>query len=85
MSRPDQFRPDQIRIDRFLVANAEFWLSMTARWLAEPGNSDRFSEDLWSGQNFPGSPVQVILADAAARLRSTLSDPDATIEAGGLW
>jgi hypothetical protein len=29
--------------------------------------------------------VQGILADAAARLRSTLSDPDATIEAGGLW
>lgn len=75
-------RPDQIRIDRFLVANAEFWLSMTAAWLAEPGNPERFSEDLWSGQAFPDSAVQAILADAAARLRSTLSDPDATIEAG---
>ena len=75
-------RPDQIRIDRFLVANAEFWLSMTAAWLAEPGNAERFSEDLWSGQAFPDTAVQAILADAAARLRSTLSDPDATIEAG---
>jgi len=75
-------RPDQVRIDRFLVANAEFWLSMTARWLAEPGNAERFSEDLWSGQASPESAVPAILADAAARLRSTLSDPDATIEAG---
>lgn len=70
-------RPDQIRIDRFPVANAEFWLSMTARWLAEPGNADRFATDLWGRPDtVSGSPVQVIVTEAAARLRSVLSNPD---------
>ncbi|HEY5845568.1 MAG TPA: hypothetical protein VIT42_02140 [Microlunatus sp.] len=71
-------RPDQLRIDRFPVANAEFWLSMTARWLAEPGNEERFATDLWASSG-SSQPVQVIIAEAAARLRTVLSDPDATI------
>jgi hypothetical protein len=83
VSRPDQLRPDQLRIDRFPVANAEFWLSMTARWLAEPGNADRFATDLWGRPDtVSGEPVQVIVTEAAARLRSVLSDhePDLTDE-----
>ena len=67
-------RPDQITLDRFAVANAEFWLSMTARWLAEPGHADRFATDLWPGFDFGGPPVQVILTEAATRLRASLDD-----------
>jgi hypothetical protein len=73
-------RPGRLRIDRFPVANAEFWLSMTARWLAEPGNADRFATDLWGRPDtVSGEPVQVIVTEAAARLRSVLSDPDADL------
>ncbi len=71
-------RPDQIRIDRFPVANAEFWLSMAARWLSEPGSAERFSTDLW-GDRSRAESVQVIFFEAAVRLRAVLDDPDATI------
>lgn len=72
-------RRDQLRIDRFPVANAQFWLSMTARWLAEPGNADLFATDLWGRPGtLTGTPVQVIVTEAAAQLRAVLSDPDST-------
>ena len=77
-------RPDQIRIDRFPVANAQFWLSMTARWLAEPGNADRFATDLWGRPDtITGTPVLEIVTDAAARLRAVLSDPDPDTDTDG--
>ena len=70
-------RPEQIIIDRFPVANAQFWLSMTARWLAEPGNADQFATDLWGRPDtISGTPVQVIVTEAAAQLRTVLSDPN---------
>jgi hypothetical protein len=71
-------RPDQIMIDRFPVANAEFWLTMTARWLAEPSHADQFAADLWPGFSFAGPPVQVIVAEAAIRLRAWLNNNDDT-------
>ena len=67
-------RPDQIWIDRFPVANAEFWLSMMARWLAEPGHADQFAADLWPGFDFAGPPVQVIVAETVDRLQASLHD-----------
>ena len=79
-------RPDQIRIDRFPVANAQFWLSMTARWLAEPGNADRFATDLWGRPGtVTGTPVQVIVTEAADRLRASLSDPADADRSEGSW
>ena len=74
-------RAEQILIDRFPVANAEFWLTMTARWLAEPGHADQFAADLWPGFSFGGPPVQVIVAETAARLRTSL-DAAADTETG---
>jgi hypothetical protein len=73
-------RPEQILIDWFPVANAEFWLSMTARWLAEPGNAERFATDLWPGFDLGGRPVQVIVADTVTRLRDALrAEPDSDL------
>jgi hypothetical protein len=69
-------RPDQTQIDRFPVANAEFWLTMMARWLAEPGHADQFADDLWPGFCFAGPPVQVIVAETVDRLRASLRDTD---------
>ena len=70
-------RPEQLVIDRFPVANAEFWLAMTARWLAEPGNAERFATDLWgSPDTITGTPVQVIITEAAHQLRTVLDDPN---------
>jgi hypothetical protein len=66
-------RPEQILIDWFPVANAEFWLSMMARWLAEPGNAEQFATDLWAGFEVAGRPVQVIVTDTATRLRDSLN------------
>ncbi len=65
-------RPEQVLIDRFPVANAEFWLTMMARWLAEPGHAERFADDLWPGFDFPGPPVELIITQAAAALRAGL-------------
>ena len=67
-------RPDQVTLDRFPVANAEFWLTMMARWLAQPGHADRFADDLWPGIRIGGPPVEVILAEAAGRLRDALDE-----------
>jgi hypothetical protein len=78
-------RPKQILIDRFPVANAEFWLSMMARWLAEPGHAERFAADLWPGFDFGGPPVEVIVTDTVTRLRDSLStaqDPQGGAAAG---
>jgi hypothetical protein len=75
-------------IDRFPVVNAEFWLSMTARWLAQPGHADQFAADLWPGFSFAGPPVQVIVAEAATRLRTSLTaahDTDGDTETAGTW
>ena len=67
-------RSDQIIIDRHPVANAQFWLSMTARWLAEPGNAEQFATDLWGcPDTITGTPVQVIITEAAHQLRSALT------------
>jgi hypothetical protein len=79
-------RPDQIMIDRFPVANAEFWLTMTARWLAQPGHADQFAADLWPGFSFGGPPVQVIVAETATRLRASLNTAtDGDTETGWTW
>lgn len=66
-------RPEQILIDWFPVANAEFWLSMMARWLAEPGHAEQFATDLWPGFDVAGRPVQVIVTDTVTRLRDSLN------------
>lgn len=77
-------RPEQIIVDRFPVANAEFWLSMTALWLAEPGNAEQFATDLWGRPDtITGTPVLEIVTDAAARLRAVLSDPDPDTDTDG--
>jgi hypothetical protein len=78
-------RPEQILIDRFPVANAEFWLTMTARWLAEPGHADRFAADMWPGFDFGGPPVEVIVAEAATRLRTSLNDGDTDDDTENGW
>lgn len=70
-------RPEQILIDWFPVANAEFWSSMMARWLAEPGHVEEFATDLWPGFDFAGSPVQLVVADTVTRLRDSLNTQDA--------
>lgn len=64
---------DQVVVDRFAVANAEFWLSMIATWMAEPGHADRFCADVWGNQRFCGEPVELIVAGAADRLRDAIS------------
>ena len=77
-------RPEQILIDRFPVANAEFWLSMMASWLAQPGHAERFANDVWPGFDFGGPPVQVIVADTVTRLRDSLTQ-DAETETAAGW
>lgn len=71
-------RPEQILVDRFPVANAEFWLSMMAHWLAEPGHAERFAADLWPGFDFGGPPARVIVAETVTRLRDSLRASDPT-------
>jgi hypothetical protein len=67
-------RPDQVRVDRFDVANASFWLDQFAGWLSEADHADRFAADLLPGFVQTGTPVRVIVGRAAA-LR-TASDSD---------
>jgi hypothetical protein len=38
-------RPDQVRVDRFDLVNASFWLDQVAEWLSGP-HADRFAADL---------------------------------------
>ena len=75
---------EQITVDRFPVANAEFWLSMLDRWLAEPGHADQFAADLWPGFTFAGPTVQVIVAETVDRLQASLRDTRTDQESGWL-
>jgi hypothetical protein len=69
-------RPDKVRVDRFDIANASFWLDQLAGSLSEADNGDRFAADLRPGIVQTATPVRVIVGRAAAGARA--KDPYGT-------
>lgn len=67
-------RPDTIVVDRFDVANAAFWLDQVAVWLDDPDHADQLAEDLWANAVDTGVALTVIVARAAAALRTSLNE-----------
>lgn len=66
-------RRDTVRVDRFDLANAAFWLDMVAAWLDDPAHAHQLAADLWDDTVDTGTSLTVIVGRSAAALRATLN------------